>query len=55
MAGATAPDPTSCRCRASSSIGLLELTLTDEQWACVSAPMEPFVIVAGAGTGKTTR
>ncbi|HEX6886689.1 MAG TPA: ATP-dependent DNA helicase [Candidatus Nanopelagicales bacterium] len=33
---------------------LLGLTLTDEQWACVSAPLEPFVIVAGAGTGKTT-
>ncbi len=32
---------------------LLGLTLTDEQWACVSAPMQPFVIVAGAGTGKT--
>ena len=32
---------------------LLGLTLTDEQWECVSAPLEPFVIVAGAGTGKT--
>jgi DNA helicase-2/ATP-dependent DNA helicase PcrA len=32
---------------------LLGLTLTDEQWDCVSAPLEPFVIVAGAGTGKT--
>jgi DNA helicase-2/ATP-dependent DNA helicase PcrA len=33
---------------------LLRVTLTDEQWTCVSAPLEPFVIVAGAGTGKTT-
>jgi DNA helicase-2/ATP-dependent DNA helicase PcrA len=32
---------------------LTGLTLTDEQWECVSAPLEPFVIVAGAGTGKT--
>ena len=32
----------------------LGVTLTDEQWACVSAPPEPFVIVAGAGTGKTS-
>ena len=27
--------------------------VTDEQWECISAPLEPFVIVAGAGTGKT--
>ncbi len=33
---------------------LLGLTATDEQWECISAPLEPFVIVAGAGTGKTT-
>ena len=33
---------------------LLGLTTTDEQWECISAPLEPFVIVAGAGTGKTT-
>ena len=33
---------------------VLGLTLTDEQWDCVSAPMRPEVIVAGAGTGKTT-
>ena len=32
---------------------LTGLVLTDEQWQCVSAPLEPFVIVAGAGTGKT--
>ena len=32
---------------------LLGFALTDEQWECVSAPLEPFVIVAGAGTGKT--
>lgn len=33
---------------------LLGFGLSDEQWDCVSAPLEPFVIVAGAGTGKTT-
>ncbi len=32
---------------------LLGFEVSDEQWLCVSAPLEPFVIVAGAGTGKT--
>jgi DNA helicase-2/ATP-dependent DNA helicase PcrA len=32
----------------------LGFALTDEQWAVVSAPMEPAVVVAGAGSGKTT-
>ena len=32
---------------------LLGFPCSDEQWACISAPPEPFVIVAGAGTGKT--
>ncbi len=32
----------------------LGLTLTDEQWEVVSSPMGPAVIVAGAGSGKTT-
>jgi ATP-dependent DNA helicase UvrD/PcrA len=32
---------------------LLGFSCSDEQWACISAPPEPFVIVAGAGTGKT--
>lgn len=32
----------------------LDLELSDAQWAAVSAPLEPGVIVAGAGTGKTT-
>ena len=27
---------------------------SDEQWAIISAPLEPFVVVAGAGSGKTT-
>ena len=27
---------------------------SDAQWAAISAPLEPAVIVAGAGTGKTT-
>jgi DNA helicase-2/ATP-dependent DNA helicase PcrA len=33
--------------------GRHDVRVTDEQWACISAPLEPFVIVAGAGTGKT--
>jgi DNA helicase-2/ATP-dependent DNA helicase PcrA len=32
----------------------LGFTLSDEQWAVVCAPLEPAVVVAGAGTGKTT-
>ena len=32
----------------------LGLTLTDEQWDVVSGPLRPAVIVAGAGSGKTT-
>ena len=32
----------------------LGLTLTDEQWGVVSRSMSPAVIVAGAGSGKTT-
>ncbi len=32
----------------------LGLTLTDEQWDVVSCPLAPAVIVAGAGSGKTT-
>jgi len=27
---------------------------SDEQWAAITAPLEPSIIVAGAGTGKTT-
>jgi DNA helicase-2/ATP-dependent DNA helicase PcrA len=27
---------------------------TDEQWAAISMPLEPYVIVAGAGSGKTS-
>lgn len=44
----------------SETFGRLELedalgfTLSDPQWSAVSAPLEPAVIVAGAGTGKTT-
>ncbi len=33
---------------------LLGVALTDEQLAAVTAPMEPGVVVAGAGSGKTT-
>ncbi len=32
---------------------VLGFAVSDEQWECISAPLEPFVIVAGAGTGKT--
>ncbi len=34
--------------------GLLGHPLSDPQWAAVSAPAEPAVIVAGAGSGKTS-
>ncbi len=33
---------------------LLGIPFTPEQLACVTAPLEPAVIVAGAGSGKTT-
>jgi len=39
------------RARLDAALGLV---LTDEQWAAVSSPVEPAVIVAGAGSGKTT-
>jgi DNA helicase-2/ATP-dependent DNA helicase PcrA len=29
-------------------------TPTEEQWAAISMPLEPYVIVAGAGSGKTS-
>lgn len=34
--------------------GALGFVLSGEQWAVVSAPLEPAVVVAGAGSGKTT-
>ncbi len=34
--------------------GVLGFHLSDSQWEAVSAPLAPGVIVAGAGTGKTT-
>src|SRR5712691_4651955 len=27
---------------------------TDEQWRAISMPLEPYVVVAGAGSGKTS-
>lgn len=33
---------------------IMGFPLTDEQWAAASAPLAPGLIVAGAGTGKTT-
>ena len=32
----------------------LGFSLSDEQWTIVSSPLEPSVVVAGAGSGKTT-
>src|ERR1700710_829162 len=31
-----------------------EFEVSDEQWAAIRAPLEPAVVVAGAGSGKTT-
>src|SRR5690348_2661217 len=31
-----------------------EFEVSDEQWAAIRAPLEPGVVVAGAGSGKTT-
>ena len=33
---------------------IMGFALTEEQWAAVSSPVEPAVIIAGAGSGKTT-
>ena len=33
---------------------ILGFELSDEQWQIVSSPLEPSVVVAGAGSGKTT-
>ncbi len=33
---------------------VLGFELSDEQWAAVSAPLTPAVVIAGAGSGKTT-
>jgi hypothetical protein len=32
----------------------LDYVHSDEQWAAISAPLEPAVVIAGAGSGKTT-
>ncbi|QYJ05736.1 ATP-dependent helicase [Nocardioides panacisoli] len=32
----------------------LDYVFSDEQWAAISAPLEPAVVIAGAGSGKTT-
>ena len=48
----TAPDAAPIgRARLDAALGL---QLTDEQWAAVSSDLAPAVIVAGAGSGKTT-
>ncbi len=51
MTSSLAPASGLTRDRLDSALGL---TLTDEQWAAVSSGVEPAVIVAGAGSGKTT-
>ena len=33
---------------------VLGFPVSDEQWQIISAPLEPSVVVAGAGSGKTT-
>ncbi|MFZ0324188.1 MAG: ATP-dependent DNA helicase [Actinomycetes bacterium] len=33
---------------------LMGLPFTDEQWAAIAAPLEPGVVIAGAGSGKTS-
>lgn len=38
----------------SAMTSVLGFPLSDEQWAVVAAPLEPAVVVAGAGSGKTT-
>jgi len=35
-------------------VGFLGAEPTDEQWRAISYPLEPFVLVAGAGSGKTS-
>ncbi|HEY0951533.1 UvrD-helicase domain-containing protein, partial [Nocardioides sp.] len=29
-------------------------SVSDQQWAAISAPLAPAVVIAGAGSGKTT-
>ncbi len=31
-----------------------DYTVSAQQWAAISAPLEPAVVIAGAGSGKTT-
>ena len=31
-----------------------DFEVSEEQWAAVSAPLEPAVVIAGAGSGKTS-
>ncbi len=33
---------------------LMQIPFTDEQWAAVTAPLEPGLVIAGAGSGKTS-
>ena len=50
------------RCRASASSrpptcargDAHALAVSDQQWAAITAPLEPAVVIAGAGSGKTT-
>ena len=38
----------------SALVEIIGFPPSDEQWEAITAPMEPAMIVAGAGTGKTT-
>jgi len=49
-----APPAGSRALRPDDLCGLLDVPLTAEQLAAATAPLEPGVIVAGAGSGKTT-
>jgi DNA helicase II / ATP-dependent DNA helicase PcrA len=35
-------------------VAAMGATPTDEQWAAISMPLQPYVVVAGAGSGKTS-
>ena len=35
-------------------VALLRIDFSEAQLAAITAPLEPFVVVAGAGSGKTT-
>jgi ATP-dependent DNA helicase UvrD/PcrA len=51
----SAPDPTAPATPIPPEIvAAMGAPPTDEQWAAISMPLEPYVLVAGAGSGKTS-